>query len=311
MITLITFPRRTHMSFRSASVAAAFGLLLVSTAATAQQSYPTPESAAQDLIDSAKANTPGFVTRIFGKGGKAILESGDAAEDARHLAEFNDAAAKASAIDDKSPDAKVLRLGTNGWTFPVPLVNTGTGWRFDPALGKVEIENRAIGHNELSAIAVCRAYVKAQDEYFRIDRDSDSIREYARKIISSPGTRDGLYWPSRDQADISPLDGMISDAGLAQRAKDGPSPYNGYFFKILTQQGSSAPGGAHPYVINGHMIAGHALLAWPAQWGKSGVQAFICAENGKVFQKDLGARSGKVGARMTKYDPDPSWTLVE
>ncbi len=299
------------MSFCSASVAAAFGLLLVSHPACAQQSYATPEAAAKDLIESARAKTPGFVERIFGKDGKAILESGNAAEDARHLAEFNDAAAKASAIDDKSPDARVLRLGTNGWTFPVPLVKTGAGWHFDPALGKVESENRTIGHNELSAIAICRAYVKAQDEYFRIDRDGDSVREYARKIVSTPGTRDGLYWTPRNQADISPLDGMISDAGLERRAKEEPSPYNGYFFKILTQQGSAAPGGAHSYVINGHMIAGHALVAWPAEWGKTGVQTFICGENGKVFQKNLGRRSGKLGGAVTKYDPDPGWTLVE
>jgi hypothetical protein len=299
------------MSFRSTSVIAAFGLLFLSLPASAQQAYPTPEAAAKDLIDSARAQTPGFVERIFGKDGKALLESGDKAEDARHLAEFNDAAAQGSAIDDRDAGAKALRLGANAWTFPIPLVKTDAGWRFDPALGQIEIDNRRIGFDELSAIAACRAYVKAQDEYFRFDRDNDALREYAQKIVSTPGKRDGLYWEPQSQSDISPLDASLGDATLAQRAKGEGEPYHGYLFKLLTAQGPSAPGGAHPYVINGHMIAGHALVAWPAEWGKSGVQTFVCGENGKVFQKNLGARTDALAAGMTKYDPDKSWTLVE
>ena len=171
--------------------------------------------------------------------------------------------------------------------------------------------NRRIGFDEISAIAACRAYVKAQDEYQRLDRDGDGLREYAKKIISSPGTHDGLYWPPESQADISPLDGFAEDAGLAKRSGQKPEPYNGYYFRILTAQGPAAPGGAFSYLINGYMIAGHAMVAWPAAYGDSGVETFICGQNGVVYQKDLGSNSAVLGASMTQYNPDGSWRAVE
>src|SRR5271166_5691356 len=167
------------------------------------------------------------------------------------------------------------------------------------------------GIDELSAIAACRAYVQAQEEYRRLDRDGDGLREYAAKIISSPGKHDGLYWTAENQADISPLDDLVQDANLATRANAKPEPYNGYNFKILTAQGPAAPGGAHSYLINGHMIAGHAMVAWPAAWGDSGVQTFICGQDGVVRQKNLGPNTAKLGAAMFLYNPDSTWTPVE
>jgi hypothetical protein len=295
---------------RTSGVLAAAVLIAAALSARAQQAYPTPEAAVKDLVDSAKAQTPGFGDRILGKEGAALLRSGDSDEDAENLKEFNEAAAKLTAIDDGPDGTKILRVG-NGWTLPLPLVKTDAGWKFDAVRGKDEMTNRRVGFDELSAIEACRAYVAAQEEYFKLDRDGNGLREYATKIISTPGKHDGLYWPREDQADISPLDGFIDDADLAGRYGHEPEPYDGYYFRILNAQGPAAPGGAHSYLINGHMIAGHAMVAWPATYGDSGVETFICGENGVVYQKNLGPNTAALGASMSQYNPDATWTPVE
>ena len=299
------------MTMRIGGILAAAILIAAALPTRAQETYPTPEAAVKDLVVSAKAKTPGFGDRILGKDGAALLRSGDADEDAGNLKEFNEAAAALTAVDDGPDGTKILRVGNTGWTFPLPLVKTDAGWRFDLVRGKEEMTNRRVGYNELSAIEACRVYVQAQDEYFRLDRDGNGLREYATKIISTPGLHDGLYWPAETQADISPLDGFAEDANLAGRSGQKPEPYNGYYFRVLTAQGPAAPGGAHSYLINGHMIAGHALVAWPANYGDSGVETFICGENGVVYQKDLGPNTAALGASMTQYNPDASWKPVE
>ena len=212
------------MTIRISGILAAAILIAAALPARAQQAYPTPEAAVKDLVDSAKAKTPGFGDRILGKDGAALLRSGDPDEDAENLKEFNEAAAALTAIDDGPDGTKILRVGNNGWTLPLPLVKTDAGWKFDPVRGKEEMTNRRIGFDELSAIEACRAYVAAQDEYFRLDRDGNGLREYAAKIISTPGKHDGLYWPAEDQADISPLDGFVEDADLAARSARSRSP---------------------------------------------------------------------------------------
>jgi len=289
----------------------ATAMIAAAAPALAQQTYPTPEAAMKDLVDSAKDKTSGFGERIFGKDGAALLKSGDADRDAENLDTFNAAAAAHAELLDGPNGTKVLTVGKNGWTLPVPLVKADAGWRFDAARGKEEITDRRIGFNELSAIAACRAYVEAQDEYYRLNPEGLGFRSYAVRIISTPGARDGLYWPSETQADISPLDGLIEDARLAGRSGANPEPYNGYNFRILKAQGASAPGGAHDYLINGHMIAGHALLAWPATYGDTGVKTFVCGQDGVVFQKDLGPSTAALASAMTRYDPDPSWNPAE
>ena len=299
------------MIMRTSVILAAAVLIAAALPARAQETYPTPEAAVKDLFDSAKAKTPGFGDRILGKEGAALLRSGDADQDAENLKEFNEAAAAQTAIDDGPNGEKILRVGKNGWTLPLPLVKTDAGWRFDAAKGKDEMTNRRVGYNELSAIEACKAYVAAQDEYFRLDRDGDGLREYARRFISTPRTHDGLYWPPEDQADISPLNGFAEDANLAQRSGQKPEPYDGYYFRILTAQGPAAPGGAFSYLINGHMIAGYAMVAWPAAYGDSGVETFICGENGVVYQKDLGPNTAALGASMAEFNPDATWKAVE
>jgi hypothetical protein len=299
------------MTMRIDGILAATIVIATAFPARAQEAYPTPEAAVKDLVDSAKAKTPGFGDHILGKDGAALLRSGDADEDAENLKEFNEAAAASTAIDDGPNGTKILRVGKRGWTLPLPLVKTDSGWRFDVAKGKEEMTNRRVGYNELSAIEACKAYVTAQDEYLRLDPDNNSLREYARKIISTPGTHDGLYWPPENQADISPLDGFVQDANLASRTAEKPEPYDGYYFRILTAQGPAAPGGAFSYLINGHMIAGHAMVAWPEKYGDTGVETFICGENGVVYQKDLGPNTAALGASMAQYNPDASWKVVE
>ena len=299
------------MIMKIGGILAAAILIAAAFPARAQETYPPPEAAVKDLIDSAKAKTPGFGDRILGKDGAALLRSGDADEDAENLKEFNEAAAASTAIDDGPNGTKILRVGKNNWTLPLPLVKTDAGWRFDAAKGKEEMTNRRVGYNELSAIEVCRAYVAAQDKYFKLDRDANGLREYARRFISTPGTHDGLYWPPENQADISPLDAFAEDADLRTRTGEQPEPYDGYYFRILTTQGPAAPGGAFSYLINGHMIAGHAMVAWPAKYGDSGVETFICGENGVVYQKDLGPNTAALGASMAQYNPDASWKVVE
>jgi hypothetical protein len=299
------------MTMRIGGILAAAVLIAAALPARAQETYPTPEAAAKDLVDSAKAKTPGFGDRILGKDGAALLRSGDTNQDAENLQEFNEAAAALTAIDDGPDGTKIFRVGKNGWTLPLPLIKTDAGWRFDAVRGREEMTNRRVGYDELSAIDACRAYVAAQDEYFKLDRDGNGLREYARKIISTAGAHDGLYWPPDNQADISPLDGFAEDANLAGRSGQKPAPFNGYYFRILTAQGPAAPGGAFSYLINGHMIAGHAMVAWPAAYGDSGVETFICGENGVVYQKDLGPNTAVLGGSMAQYNPDASWKVIE
>ena len=299
------------MTMRIGGILAAAIVIAAAAPARAQATYPTPEAAVKDLVDSAKAKTPGFGDRILGKEGAALLRSGDADEDAENLKEFNVAAADLTAIDDGPNGEKILRVGKNGWTLPLPLVKTDAGWRFDAAKGKEEMTDRRVGYNELSAIEACKAYVAAQEEYRRLDRDGNGLREYARRFISTPGTHDGLYWPRENQADLSPLDGFAEDAGLAKRSGEKPEPYRGYYYRILTAQGPAAPGGAFSYLINGHIIAGYAMVAWPATYGESGVETFICGENGVVYQKDLGPNTAALGGSMAQYNPDASWKVVE
>ena len=279
--------------------------------AAAQQVYATPEEAAKDLIDSAKAKTPGFAARIFGKDGTTLLSSGDKDQDAANIDQFNEAAAALTAIDDGDDGTKMLRVGANGWTLPLPLVKTDKGWHFDPAKGREIILDREVGYDELSAIETARAYKDAQDEYFTLDRNGDGFKEYAQRIISTPGQHDGLYWAPESQSDLSPLDGFAEDANLAARVGEKATPYNGYYFRILTAGGPADPLGAHSYLINGHMIAGYALVAWPAEYGTSGVQTFIVGQDGVVYQKDLGANTAAIAGAMAQYNPDATWKAVE
>ena len=217
-----------------------------------------------------------------------------------------------------------MLIGKDKFPFPLPIVRQDTQWLFDTKAGLDELFNRQIGEDELSAIATCRAYALAQWEYFvEGDHDNDGVAEYAQRFISSPGERNGLYWETSEDEKPSPFGKLVSDAraeGYSMgRRRTRPAgtprglglPYHGYRFRILKSQGPHAPGGRYSYVINGNMIAGYALVAYPDKWGASGVMTFIVNQQGRVYQKNLGSGGATIAVAMTEYDPDPSWKMVE
>jgi hypothetical protein len=212
----------------------------------------------------------------------------------------------------KEGDKKaVLFIGTEEWPFPIPIVERRGTWRFDTAAGREEILYRRIGRNELAAIQVSLAYIDAQNEYAEQDRTGSGFKTYARRIISSEGKKDGLYWPAKDGEPESPI-GEIAAAASAQGYKigGGRAPFHGYYYKILTAQGPTAPGGAMNYVVRGNMIGGFALVAYPAQYGNSGVMTFLVNHDGVVFQKDLGPQTARIAERMRTFNPDHTWQKV-
>jgi hypothetical protein len=293
------------------SLAAAAALCLASGVALAQERFPTPDAAAKALVDAAKHGEQGAMTRIFGPEGRPLLTSGDPEEDKRRLAAFNDAAAESVTLAPRGDNARILTLGKRNWEFPIPIARQGDAWAFDLKAGKAEIQNRTVGMNELSAIEACHTYVAAQKEYYRLDRDGDEVQEYAARILSTPGKRDGLYWDAVRQSDRSPLDGKIADSVIEAARGGKPVPYHGYYFKILTGQGPDAPGGAYSYRINGRLLVGFGLVAWPAEWRKTGVMTFVCNQQGKVYQTDLGPDTARKASRMTRYNPGRDWVLAE
>ncbi|HUH65133.1 MAG TPA: DUF2950 domain-containing protein, partial [Syntrophales bacterium] len=219
----------------------------------------------------------------------------------------------------KDGDSKViLYIGNENWPFPIPIVKKDNQWFFDAEAGKEEILNRRIGENEFTAILVAHAYVKAQREYVLKDWDGDGIYAYAQKLRSDPGKRDGLFWRSAPGEEVSPLGELVARAWHEGYKKEraafregAPAPFHGYYFRILTRQGKNAPGGKYNYIINGNMVGGFALVAFPSNWGKSGVMTFIVNQQGKIYQKNLGPETAKTAEQMKSYNPDSTWTPVK
>jgi hypothetical protein len=296
----------------------ALGLALSAPIAVAAadigKTFTTPEEAVAALLAAARAEDTNAFRVIFGPVGVEI-ENPDRVQAANELDTFNALVNQQQQLMHESDAKCVLEIGTNSWPFPVPIVKRNGQWYFDTEAGKDEILNRHIGKNELATLLSVRAYVDAQLEYASKDRDGDQVLEYAQKFNSTPGTKDGLYWPADLDGEISPLGPHVARAqeeGYAKKPRaqdDKPNPYHGYFFKILTRQGKHAPGGKYDYVINGNMIGGFALVAWPAEHGQSGIMTFIVNQQGRVYQKDLGPKTSRLAADMKAYDPDPSWNV--
>jgi len=292
----------------------ALSVPLAVNAADIGKTFTTPEEAVAALVAAANAEDTNAFRVIFGPLATDI-ENPDRVQAANELSVFNAAAKQRQHIARESDFKCVLELGDSSWPFPVPIVKRDGKWFFDTEAGKEELVNRRIGRNELSTLQTVRAYVEAQRDYASKDRDGDQVLEYAQKFKSSPGVKDGLYWPSDLDGEISPLGPLVAQAqeeGYARKPKDPnaePSPFHGYFFKILARQGKSAPGGKYDYVINGNMIGGFALVAWPAEYGESGIMTFIVNQQGQVYQKDLGPKTAKVAESMKAYDPEPTWKV--
>jgi hypothetical protein len=299
-------------AFQLFSFSALFALNL--RAGEPGKTFSTPEAAVSALGQAVNSTNRPELTAIFG-GGNDWLINPDPVQGARELADFAAAYNVTNHLARDSDTQMTLEVGDNEWPFPIPLVKSTNGWCFDTAAGREEILNRRIGRNELEALSSVRAYVDAQREYASRDRDGSEVLKYAQKITSSPGKTDGLYWPPELNGETSPFGPLVAQAQAAgyfgEKSSDdtGPEPFHGYFFKILTRQGKHAPGGKYDYIINGNMIAGFALVAWPAEYGESGVMTFIVNQQGKVYQKDLGPNTAKTARKMTAYDPDPSWRL--
>jgi hypothetical protein len=285
--------------------------------APAQRDFKSPEEVRQALITAVQAKDHRELGAIFGPA-LQDLEPGDPVEQAAEFDHFAHEIAEAVVFEPQGEAKAILKIGDEKWPFPIPLVKKGDNWTFDTVAGREEILTRRIGHNELLAINVCRAYADAQREYYNMpEPDGDQIPKYAQHMISRPGKRDGLYWPSAAGEILSPLGPLVAKAkeeGYMLPRKPGEHgrrPFHGYFFKILKKQGRSAPGGKFNYVINGNMVAGHALVAYPSRWGVSGVMTFIVNQRGRVYQKNLGPKTAKLAKKLDAYNPDLSWKLVE
>ena len=298
-------------------------LFLIATAVVAgaqtlsSQVFPTPQAAVQAVTDATKGKDRAALQAIFGPDLKQLL-SGDDVADHNSFDEFAQFVAEATKLETKTDSRMTLLVGNEEWPFPIPIVKNGSGWSFDTKAGTEEIFNRRIGRNEIAAMLTAQAYAIAQWEYFDgDDRDHDQVSEYAQRLFSSAGRQDGLYWETVADDEPSPLGPLVAFARKEGYTKKTPvattqsaNPFNGYHFKILTRQGKSAPGGAYNYIINGNMIAGFALVAYPATWGNSGVMSFVINQEGRVYEKDLGPKTAQMAAAMTEYNPDPSWKFV-
>jgi hypothetical protein len=308
---------------RSVALIAVFAMFMVAlavgqvcAAAAAQKSFKSPEDAVNAMVDALKTNDTTSLLAIFGPGSKGLVSSGDEVADKTASEQFVRHYEEKNRLDQVNSKKVVLYIGNDDWPLPIPIVKQGKNWRFDAKAGKKEVLARRIGRNEMGAIRTCLVYVDAQREYARKDRDKNGLLEYAQKFASEPGKKDGLYWKAEEGEEESPLGPLVAEAvkeGYYTRNKtsDQPTPYHGYYFRILKAQGKNAPGGAYDYLVNGKMIGGFALVAYPAQYGNSGIMSFMVSQDGVVYQKNLGKNTAKIAQATERFDPDKTWKKVE
>ena len=286
----------------------AFLLAVPLTAPAAdQRTFPTPEAAVDALAAALKTNDEAALLELFGAKYKDVISTGSPADDAGRRAQASAWLATFRALDESAPDRRILLVGEKAWPFPIPLVRESGSWRFATERGVDEMLNRRVGRNERNALYVLQQYVDAQRQYASRDRDGDGVLQYAAKLGSSAGKYDGLYWPAGRNEEQSPFGPLIAESAAYLAGRTKGDAYLGYHFRILTRQGPAAAGGAYNYVINGRMVAGFAMVAYPSQYGESGVMTFIVNQNGTIFEKDLGAGTTAVAEKMTAFDPGPGW----
>ena len=286
--------------------------LLPAQTPNSQPTFATPEEAIHAIGDAAEHNDTATMLKLFGPGGKELVAPADDAGAREDRANFARMLHEKMQVerDPTNPNRVTVAVGKEEWPFPVPLARNQAGkWYFDAEQGKTEVLARHIGRNELNAVEVCRGYVEAQLEYANVDRDADGNLEYAQRIVSSPGKQDGLYWEGQPGSLVPK-----SFAGAAEAAAEAGKkrePYHGYYYHILKSQGPAAEGGAVNYVVKGEMIGGFALVAWPAEYGVTGVKTFIVNHRGVVYEKDLGPTTATLARQMTQFNPDKTWHPVE
>jgi hypothetical protein len=283
--------------------------------ADGQKTFATPQDATNALVAAARAGDRATLKEIFGADSHDLFFSGDDVADLKTLARFAEWADQSTELTENEDGSVEIEVGEEEWPLPMPLVKSDAGWRFDTAAGKEELINRRIGANELSAIDVCRALIDAETVYASQDRDGDGVKEFASKILSDSGKKNGLFWNAEkhggEPSPIGPLIATATDEGYKRKEPGQRTPYHGYFFRILKKQGKHAPGGAKDYMVKDDMTGGFAILAHPAEYGVSGIMTFLIDRHGIIFQKDLGENTEKLAAAIDAYDPDDSWSVVK
>ena len=306
---LLTLAKFVHRLLLAAALSC-LGVGPAALAAEKQKTFGSPEEAAKALAAASRAGDVKALESILGPGSASLIRSGDAVADRRGRERFAQAYEDASKVERQGDAKAILMIGKDEWPMPIPIVKGKDGWRFDARQGREEVLNRRVGRNELSTVQVMLAYVDAQREYYLRNPRNDKLLHYAQKFGSVPGKRDGLYFPTKAGEAPSPLGPLFTKAKAAGYGKDEdglPDPYYGYRYRILTRQGPDAPGGAYDYVVQGRMIGGFALIAWPASYGNSGVMTFIVNHEGVVYEKDLGLGTAAAVGKITRFNPDKSW----
>ena len=303
---------RRAVSFAASALAFVLVIALGQPASAAQSTFKTPADVFTALVAGARSDDTRALLAILGPEGDSLVVSGDPVADKEALKRFVTAYDEFHRIEfQDAMQQAVLVVGNEEWPMPIPAVLQKGAWHLDSAAGLDEILNRRIGRNELSVIEVCQAYVNAQRQFASIDRDNNRYIEYAQKFQSSPGKHDGLYWPTAEGEEESPLGPLVADAQshgyTVNGQKEGPSPYYGYFYRILYGQGPHAAGGAYDYIVNGHMVGGFALIAYPAQYDVTGIMTFIVNQDGVIYQKDFGPKTASIAAAVKLFDPGTGW----
>jgi len=295
---------------RAVLTATMIGFAMV-TAATAQQSFKTPQEAVETFVTAVRAGDRKAVNAILGPGAEQIISSGDAVQDENTRKVFLASYDAKHSVDTSGDKQATLLIGPDGYPFAIPIVNKDGSWMFDTVAGRVEVLARRIGRNELAAIQVCLAYYDAQYEYAETMPKVDDMAVYAQRVVSRPGKKDGLYWPAGEGAEPSPLGESVAYASRRGYRVGSGEAFHGYYYRILTRQGPKAPGGAHDFIVDGKMIGGFALIAWPAEYGNSGITTFLISHDGIVYEKDLGKDTRKIASNTTAFNPDDTWRKVE
>ena len=307
--------RRLATLFWLTALVASFGTLTLRqlvAQAPSQKTFNSAGEAVVAMVLAAKAGNTKALMQIFGPQAKEVVFSGDPVADKSNRERILEKYQEMKRLVTEPDESVTLYIGAENWPFPIPLVNKNGAWFFDTAKGKKEILFRRIGRNENGTIDTLRSLVDAQKEYKSQPRDSDNVKQYAQKLLSDEGKHNGLYWKSSEGQPESPIGPLIAAAAHEGYKKgNGPTPFHGYIYRALNSQGANAPGGAMNYMTNGHLTAGFAYVAYPAEYRNSGVMTFIVGKDGRVYEKDLGPRTASIAAAMTQYNPDKSWSLSE
>ena len=313
-------PMTSPIRFANAAVLVA-ALAMVGAACGSSQTseryrtFASPEEAVNELAKAVKGGKLDEVRAIFGPDGQALIDASDPATARRNQQVFSVAFAERWRLEDMGASGKTLVIGNEDWPFPIPLIKDGNAWRFDTAAGKEEVLARRVGRNELAAIRACLTYVAAQRIYAKDGHDGQPAGLYAKTFRSDPGKHNGLYWPAARGEKRSPLGELVAhaseDGAVARQDRSTPSPFHGYYFKILTAQGPAAPGGEMSYVVDGRFSGGFAMIAWPAHYDVTGVMTFLVNQSGVVHEKDLGTGTDGAARSISAYNPDASWVSVQ